>query len=252
MKTLSILLFSVSLTLGFAMYRSSQLDRLPDPNNILYPNVDSTYLVKILRPGEFNPSYINYDANTMEWYVLVNNGVTYFIKQAKEIVSKGEGDDEGKLVVRGPDSLNSILFMSGVEMVPKEVEEMKLGRKDLGPGDRLEIEYLKKRYVISVEGTEAKERTQQGQAATIVIKDYKIYIGEGTKEKNKTLLIHLNKLGDFKPKIVFMGDMDNDKKPDLIMQAQDQFGKNYFTLFLSNHPKKGSMYKLESVFGYRD
>lgn len=249
MKTLSILFFSISLTIGFTMYRTT-VNQLPDPNNILYPNVDSTYLVKILRPGEFRKSYVNYDANTMEWYALVSNGVNYFVREVKVDMTEVKGENEGKYIIKGPDSLNNILFMSGVELIPKDVEEMKLGRKELGHGDRLEISYMKKKYVITAEGTEAKERTQQGKAAEIVIKDYKIYIGEGTKEKNKTLLVHLNKLGEFKPKLLFMGDLDNDKKPDLIMEIQDENGKTYYTLFLSNHPKKGSMYKLESVFGY--
>ncbi len=250
MKAISILLLTLSLSLGYAMYKVTTVDRLVEPNNIIYPNVDSTYLVKILRPGNFAKSHINYDANTMEWFALVSNGVKYEVREMKVDMKEIKDDNGAKFQISGSDSLNNILFMSGVELIPKEVEEMKLGRRELAPGDRLELDYNKKKYVLTAEGQESKLRVAQGKPAQIVIEDYKIYIAEGSKEKNKTLLVHLKRLGEFTPKLLFMGDMDNDKKPDLIMETQERKGKYYYALFLSNHPKKGSMYKLESVFGY--
>jgi hypothetical protein len=48
-----------------------------------------------------------------------------------------------------------------------------------------------------------------------------------------------------------MGDLDNDKKPDLIINNTNSENENHITLYLSNNPPKGSLYKVMGVFNFK-
>jgi hypothetical protein len=63
-------------------------------------------------------------------------------------------------------------------------------------------------------------------------------------------LVYHKRVDDVFPSIVFMGDFDNDKKPDLIMNNTVSANENHLTLFMTNNSLNGKMYKVMGIFNY--
>lgn len=217
------------------------------PDTSILPRVDSNYVVKLLIPGEFQKKDLNYDANTYQWFALVGNGKTFSIRKFQpEMTAAKDANGADVWNVKGHDSLNTILMTSGVELLEKEVIEMKLGNKSFKVGDRLELNYNGKKFVMTADGDEKKDKATK----KTYILNYRLYIAPMKKEENRTLLSYHKRVDDVFPKVVFMGDMDNDKKPDLILNNTNSATDNHLTLYLTNNSPKGSMYKVMGVFNY--
>lgn len=252
MKTLYFLLaILVFSAFGKAVSGSDEVksERNVLPDTTFYPKTDSNYIVKLLVPGKFKLNELNFDANTMEWYGLVNNGDYYWIKKFQPNHGKiKDTDGTDKHEVIGHDSLKTVMMMSGVELIEKEVMKMKIGRTTLGAGDRLELNYNGKKVVFTVDGEIEKDKSTKKQ----YISNYKLYIAPLKKEKNRTLLLQHKRVDDVFPEFIFMGDMDNDKFPDLIVNNKIKKGENHYVLYLSHNSPKGFMYRVMGMFNYTE
>lgn len=253
MRILSYLLLITILVVAASFKKPEATTNLPlsttffIPDTSILPKVDSNYAVKLLIPGEFQKKDLNYDANTYQWFALVGNGKTFSIRKFQpEMTAAKDASGADVFTVKGHDSLNTILMTSGVELLEKEVIEMKLGNKSFKVGDRLELNYNGKKFVMTADGDERKDKKTKKN----YIENYRLYIAPLKKEDNKTLLSYHKRVDDVFPKIIFMGDMDNDKKPDLILNNTNSATENHLTLFLTNNSPKGSMYKVMGVFNY--
>lgn len=252
MKTLYFLLAILFFT-GFGKALKGSEEKISErnvlPDTALYPKADSNYIVKLLVPGKFKLNEINYDANTMEWYGLVSNGVGYSIEKFQPEHIKMMDQNGGEIhSIKGHDSLNTILLMSGVELLEKDVNKMQIGRTTLGAGDRLELNYNGKKVVFTVDGEIKKDKATKKQ----YISNYKLYIAPLKKEKSKTLLLQHKRVDDVFPEFVFMGDMDNDKFPDLIINNKIKREENHYVLYLSHNSPKGFMYRVMGMFNFTE
>jgi hypothetical protein len=252
MQSIKLILL-LGIPFFFMGFHSSESDLtvesdLISPDTIILPKTDSNYVVKVLKPGIYDLSDIEYDANTMHWFALVSNGVIFEIKkiQPEQKKIKDESGNE-KWEVKGHDSLNTIMMFSGVELLEKEVIEMKLGNKSFKVGDRLELNYNGKKYVVMADGEEKKDKSTRKN----YIEGYELYIAPQKKEKNRSLLLYHKRVDELYPKIIWMGDLDNDKKPDLIINNTNSENENHITLYLSNNPPKGRLYKVMGVFNFK-
>lgn len=247
------LIFSICVSASLMGFHSSEMNVRMDsdllaPDTLILPKTDSNYTVKILKPGIYDIADINYDANTMHWFALLSNGVVFTIQkiQPEQKKIKDESGNE-KWEIKGHDSLNTIMMFSGVEMLEKEVIEMKLGNKSFKAGDRLELNYNGKKLVIMADGEEKKDKSTKKK----YIAGYELYIAPLKKEKKRSLLLYHKRVDDVLPKVIWMGDLDNDKKPDLIINNTNSENENHITLYLSNNPPKGSLYKVMGVFNFK-
>lgn len=250
MRLISLIMIIAVSICGWSFTRPEKLftnETLVAPDTLILPKVDSNYAVKLLIPGKFKMDDIKFDATTMPWFALMRNGTYFSIRKHVPEQSKiKDNDGLDKWEIKEHDSLKTILMVSGVEMLEKEVVEMKLGNKVFKVGDRLELNYNGKKFVITADGDEKKDKATK----KIYYENYKLFIAPMKKENNRTLLVYHKRVDDVFPSIVFMGDFDNDKKPDLIMNNTVSSKENHLTLFMTNNSPKGKMYKVMGVFNY--
>lgn len=220
------------------------------PDTLILPKPDSNYVVKILAIGLFPIDAINYDANTMEWYALFGSGDYFWIKKirAGQTKVKDSITNIEKWEITGHDSLPTVLMTCGVELIEKFVYPMKLNHKTFNPGDRLEFNYNGKKFVIFAEADEVKDKKTKEK----VLVNYKLYMAPLKKEKQAQLIAYHKKIEGQLPIFLFMGDMDNDKKPDFILNNTCNKTENHIMLYLSNNPPKGSFYKVMGSFNYKN
>jgi hypothetical protein len=251
MRILSLAFISTIILVGLS-FRSVTKDKIESsnyfmPDTTILPKIDSNYAVKLLIPGKFKLDDIKFDATTMPWFALMKNGSFFSIqKHIPEQTKIIDSDKSEKWEIKEHDSLKTILMVSGVEMLEKEVIEMKLGNKTFNVGDRLELNYNGKKFVVTADGDEQKDKSTKKK----YIANYRLYIAPLKKEKNRTLLVYHKRVDDVFPNIIFMGDLDNDKKPDLIMNNTVSANENHLTLFMTNNSPKGKMFKVMGVFNY--
>jgi len=251
MRILNLAFITIIILVGLS-FRDARIERFESshplkPDTTILPKIDSNYAVKLLIPGKFKIEDIKFDASTMPWFALMKNGSYFFIQKHSPDQSKiVDSDKSEKWEIKEHDSLKTILMVSGVEMLEKEVVEMKLGNKVFNVGDLLELNYNGKKFVITADGEEKKDKITKKK----YYKDYKLFIAPMKKESNKTLLVYHKRVDDVFPSIVFMGDFDNDNKPDLIMNNTVSAKENHLTLFMTNNSLKGKMYKVMGVFNY--
>lgn len=76
------------------------------------------------------------------------------------------------------------------------------------------------------------------------IRDYKLYLSTGDKTQ---CIVQMKYFADTMTEILFIGDLDKDGKPDLIISSPDHYESNRLLLFLSSYAGSNEIVKLVSI-----
>lgn len=76
------------------------------------------------------------------------------------------------------------------------------------------------------------------------ISNYKLYITKGDKSQ---CIVEMKYFADTMTEIIFIGDLDGDKKPDLIISSPDHYEASRILLFLSSYTQGDDLLKLVSI-----
>lgn len=240
-------LLSPSITLAQESEEVSEIEKMISQSGIetFLPALQRGYTVKELQ-----------DQLREDWYML------YF-----DTAQKSWHYDKAKLRIRNEqdDCLNdfspivktipwdSLLLIKGLpaskQKLPLTVPSVSLstltssmffGEGALPPGKTFEFKFNGVSYTL-----EAKGKMREAYE----IEYNQIYLSV-TGSAEKQLIWDQDRFKDSSNRILFIGDLDGDQKPDFIIDVSDDYETQRTALFLSSHAKGDELVRLVDIAGY--
>ena len=111
-----------------------------------------------------------------------------------------------------------------------KVQAVHFTKASFYPGDSLQFTYDGQRYQLSATGLKKQEKN----TGAVHVENYKLYLSVVTMTQHKTqLLVVQPQFDENMIKLLFIGDVDGDNKPDLIIGTSPHYNMEKPTLYLS-------------------
>lgn len=219
-------------------------------DDFYYPD-DTNYLAKMLVPGIFHEDEVWEGADRLKWFGLFHKGEKYYLAETDirtprvndVILDDSEDEKTGWSVeVLHPDT--AILLVTGLDSLKdKSIEQVSLAKFSLIPGDTLAIHYLGLEYRLYAGGHKRKHSTPDGEWYELW--NYRLYLAAKLNGKwVEDLLVAAPNFDDAMIIIQFAGDIDGDKRLDLLIDTSDHYNADCPTLYLSRPAEKGHIIKV--------
>ena len=203
--------------------------------------------VKILKEGLYHQGEINPNLLHRSWKGLfANDNRNYISDVSVKIVPAFDDmmDEPGKktgILVKAINEDTSILLISGLPL--KNIPVKRLGSYlQVLPGEKINFKYKNNTYRLYATGEKKLDSVSKAYNITA----YKLFV-ETTLNRHHyiQLLVDIPAYeGPFHTIIKFIGDIDNDGVPDLIIDTSNYYGGENSTLFLSHPSKTNVLYTI--------
>lgn len=212
-------------------------------DTITYPNF-SQLKSKVLTEGEFHNDEVWASAKKENWFGLFYNSKEIYVDSTKISVKSVYDlildDENGKKTgwkVTANHTDTSIILFQNENIVPKRnIKQIKFNKQYLYPDDSFSFEYQGQKYVLYAKGGKRKE---QPNSDWFIVWNYKLYLKAiMNNEAKQSLLCAEANFSDQMISIDFIGDIDGDNIPDLIINTSRHYNASLPTLYLSK-PAKG-------------
>jgi len=212
-------------------------------DTVTFPRLDELKS-KMLTEGSFHNDEVWETAKKENWLGLFYNSNEVYVDSTRIYVNSVFDeilDDEGgkktgwEVTAKHIDT--AIIFVQNTNISPKRnIEQIKLNKKYLFPEDSFDFEYNGIKYTLYAKGGKKKE---DPNSDWYIVWNYKLYIKTSTNGNIKeTLLCAETNFDDQMITIDFIGDIDGDNIPDLIINTSRHYNADCPTLYLSK-PAKG-------------
>ena len=201
----------------------------------VYP-VDAHLEMKILTTGTFHEEEVWEGAERENWTGLFKGKSGYYLApttiQTEKVVDPVVDEDESEKTgwqVRTSVTDSAILLMeTRPSLRERNVYAMKLASDVLYPGDSLPFLWGGKTYELFATGVRKQEMNET------IVENYNLYLSTVINDKRKTqLLVAEPHFEDNMIRVLFVGDIDGDKLPDLIIDTSPHYNMQRPTLYLS-------------------
>jgi hypothetical protein len=221
---------------------------LTDNSYYFFPSDTVSYPVHILSTHGYHGEEIWPNAEKEKWMGLFYNRDGYYVSETTitiskahdEITDENESDSTGRSVsVNNSDT--AILLFSGYAAKQGKVQTVKLDSGYVLPGDTVNFSYNGTGYRIFATG----KRVYEAGGEYFDLADYKLYF-QGTKNGRtvtQTIMIQ-PKFEETRPTVMFIGDIDGDGIPDLIIDTSYHYNAFVPTLYLSKPASKNELLKV--------
>ena len=212
-------------------------------DTVTFPNFEELK-TKILSEGSFHNDEVWNTAKKENWLGIFYNSNELYIDSTKILIKSVFDvvldDENGKKTgweVSAKHTDTAIIFVQNSNISPKRnIKQIKLNKQYLYPEDSFDFDYNGITYTLYAKGGKKKE---QPNSDWHIVWNYKLYIKTTTNGKVKeTLLCAETNFDDQMVSIDFIGDIDGDNIPDLIINTSRHYNANRPTLYLSK-PTKG-------------
>jgi hypothetical protein len=182
--------------------------------------------------------------NPHEFTALINNGI-FVLRQIKPRLERVFNDclsDSTTVIV--PERTDKCLFLfSGLGEYYNSgpIKDANNGETiEMTPGRRFDFLYGEVGYTFEAEGE--TDKTDEGH-----IKNYTLSFGITDEQRRQTLVAH-DRTEDAVAKILFIGDIDGDDVPDVILDATHHYEFKRIQLFLSGTKQKEELLHFETEY----
>jgi uncharacterized protein (TIGR02145 family) len=165
----------------------------------------------------------------------------YYLKPANVSFVKGKDDcTYGLNLALKSDA--EFLFLNFTGYNEDKIPSVKLDRdKTMLPNNNFAFDFGDKRYELKAFG----ERCKTDEDYEDCVKNYSLVFSEKGTDGKQTI-VRIPRTEHSAPQLLFIGDLDGDGKPDIILNAQSHYENRYIMVFLSSTAKKGEILRLEA------
>jgi len=211
----------------------------------VYSEVDTNNYVKILKTGFYHEDEIWENVESGIWYEIFNDPieddreVTYFLGETEIIATRVYDPvvDEDESIQTGWEisregMVENVLFIQGIKLDEnKTLINVPIPNAELLPGDSLAFKYGDENYKLFATGTIIWD---DHTSIYTVAEDYKLFFTTIKNGQRITeLLVEHENFDDAMVSIIFIGDIDGDGFPDLILDTARHYNVDNPTLYLS-------------------
>jgi hypothetical protein len=178
------------------------------------------------------------------WYELIYNSISerYELKKAELHLERDYNDCSGDSTVHVVSGRKALMFIGGLAPEREEVPAVALTMRRVWPGEELAFTFGDKAYKLRGEGVvsgTAMIYTDNGQERWDKVENYKLYLSEnGGSEQLVAAILSFN---DQFVTIRWIGDMDGDRKPDLLLDVSRHYEEEVVVLYLSSKAADGEL-----------
>lgn len=205
--------------------------------------------IKILLPEAYRDTDITkfYTMKSEPWCDLYKDK-NYYFKKAKITIERGFDDCFGDSTTIVNTKNESLILIKGLSPIQGKLYSITLDKQYVWVGETQQFRFYDKNYVLRGDGITIKS----GQAYIDDsngkperwddVKDYKLYLTQEGDTKEQ-LLISIPEFEGTFVKILWIGDLDQDKVPDLLLDVSPHYEIKKVILFLSSKAEKDEIVK---------
>lgn len=226
-----------------------------DSNFTNYPvngfGADSTtakYPATILTTGQFHEDEVSKGDAGRSWYGIFQNSDGYYIDATRIVTKRVQDpvDDEGTLngwEVKTTNSDTSLLLFAGVNGIDKHsIKPVSLSKEHIWPGESVTYTYNGITYTLYATGNKHKEKPDEEY---YIVTSYRLFIKATINGTERTqMLVASREFDDRMTEVLFVGDIDGDNIPDLIIDSSYHYNVTIPTLYLSKPAGSKEVFKL--------
>ncbi len=200
---------------------------------------------RILVTGEFHGSDID-SIDSRDWLGLFRIGSAFVLKQVnvhdricRDPIVDGSDDSTGVSITVDAEEKPNILIKTKNKLRTGLVTTYYSEKNQIAPGDYVPFS----KYSLAATG----EITDEGfrHPSDLLIQNYELKLFRHENDNPRQVLVHYDRLAyDGIPSLIWAGDLDGDRKPDLIMDITNHYNVTYYALFLSSEAEPGQMVKM--------
>lgn len=202
--------------------------------------------VQIIAAGQFHKD--EFDSTMIgEWYGVFAGNVRNEIKKVNikaekvhdPILDQDESVKTGWLI-KFKDDISPVFLFRGIEGSKEGIPfSAPTIYKTLFPDETQKIDWRNptEKIIVKVGGTSNWQGLFLNYSITVIFQQKQFEIARFERLG-----------GDGMPALVWVGDLDEDEKPDFLFELTDHYNKSEITLFLSSHAQSGAMLKKVASF----
>lgn len=193
-----------------------------------------------------------------EWYAIYLDSLSKDFYLEKALIEIGKFDDEclgdSTTYISSKNNKSIELFVKGI--VPKDLhlKTFHHTQTSVWTGSQYSFDWNNQHYTLRAEGNagSSKQFDKDELGRTTCWEDsptnYKLYLSNGSQEQ---LLVAIPLLNDTNVQIIFIGDLDEDGKPDFIFDTSSDYEEKRVVLFLSSKAKNSEIVKCVGDASYQ-
>lgn len=219
------------LVKGIAAPQDTQTEK--DPMAVVFPR-DKQLPIKILTTGTFHEEEVWEGVEKTSWMGLFKGAEGYYMaptglqatKVFDPLVDEDQTEKTGwQVTTANPDSA-LLVIEAKPAMKAGNVRAIPISKEVLYPGDRQQFSYGGTEYVLYATGEKGTE--------PLDVKNYKLYLSTvSISQQAPQLLVAQPSFDERMIRLLFIGDIDGDNKPDLIIDTSPHYNMQKPTLYLS-------------------
>lgn len=189
-----------------------------------------------------------FETSQKEWYdFLQKEDGAFYLEKANPVLVNQYIDcwDEHAIVF----SSGGIVTLSGSMLSERRVPGYPLSEENsaIFPGDSLVFNWGNKTYKLRAEADVVDLEMYEKNGTWDGIQNYRLFISDGQKEQ---LFFGQEGFHDSRSEIIFIGDLDNDGKPDLLMSDPFDYETVSLVLYLSTYASVDELVGAAASGGY--
>lgn len=231
-------------------------------DTVVIPNTEESYPAQILfinrsgnEPGDtivFHNDEVKKDWERNNWYALVNKDGKYTMQMADihiepaydVIVDENESDKTGWAVTSDGHGEPIMHFTGKKYFKEGDVNNIQMRDSIIKAGDTICFRFNNREYCLFATG-HYPQKIADSSYYYMQIVNYKLYIQLRDKHSTTTQLIYaVPRFDDSFPEILFIGDIDHDGKPDILMDAASHYNVFNPILYISSEAAQSKLLKV--------
>lgn len=213
-----------------------------------YP-LESKHIGQILTPTIYHNDEIDNSMFHNDWVGLYRNDAGFYTKKTDltieptyDPIVDSEGQKTGwEIRINEKKSDSCYFLISNVNIKLGQVNSVKINKKTVPPNQPLNFTFNDKKYEIF--STARVFQTDKNTEEYFSAEGYRMYLLNKTENK-KTLISAQENFDDSNIEILFIGDLDGDDLPDLIIDNSRHYNAFSPTLYLSSYKNNDELLKI--------